>query len=379
MKVLILNGLLNYTLVLLLLLQLTVLFNEQSITKPFVIGEVIKNKETAIIRVGELLKGKSDSEGLASYIRSLEPVWSVLPRAKSARLIRNLLDLLDALAVGTQKSTVKELEMKLCLELVEWTGRDKRAFLKQTLELRLASLYLDNRMYTEALSLVGTLLRELKRMEDKLTLVEVHLLECRIYFQLRNGPKAKAALTAARSNANSIYCPPLLQAALDMQSALVYADEGDFKTASSYFIETIDSYSSQDDPRGAIALKYLLLCKIMLGQAGELDAVAGGKLAQRYSIGPEVAAMKAVGAAHANKSLQEFETALASYPEQLGTDMLIHAHFQSLYDQLLQQNLLCIIAPYSKVQLAFIASSIGLPVSVIESKYLYIDLFLIFL
>jgi 26S proteasome regulatory subunit N6 len=278
------------------------------------------------------------------------------------------LDLLDLLAIGAQKSAIKELEMKLCLDLVEWSGRDKRAFLKQTLELRLASLYLDNRMYTEALALVGTLLRELKRMEDKLTLVEVHLLECRIYFQLRNGPKAKAALTAARSNANSIYCPPLLQAALDMQSALVYADEGDFKTASSYFIETIDSYSSQDDPRGAIALKYLLLCKIMLGQAGDLDAVAGGKLAQKYSIGPEVAAMKAVGAAHANKSLQEFETALASYPEQLGTDMLIHAHFQSLYDQLLQQNLLCIIAPYSKVQLAFIASSIGLPVPVIESK-----------
>jgi hypothetical protein len=32
----------------------------------------------------------------------------------------------------------------------------------------------------------------------------------------------------------------------------------------SYFYETLEGYSSQDDPRAILSLKYMLLCKIML-------------------------------------------------------------------------------------------------------------------
>lgn len=32
----------------------------------------------------------------------------------------------------------------------------------------------------------------------------------------------------------------------------------------SYFYETLEGYSSQDDPKAILALKYMLLCKIML-------------------------------------------------------------------------------------------------------------------
>jgi 26S proteasome regulatory subunit N6 len=182
---------------------------------------------------------------------------SSVAKAKTAKILKTLLDFFPS-------GTSDPLQVETVKQLIRWAEDDKRIYLRQSLETRLIALYLQNLMYSDALTLISTLLRELKRLDDKLLLVEVHLLESRVYHSLRNLPKSRASLTSARSTANSIYCPSLLQGSLDLQSGILHADDKDFKTAYSYFYECFESFSSQDDPRAVSGLKYMLMCKIML-------------------------------------------------------------------------------------------------------------------
>ncbi|GAB5592580.1 26S proteasome regulatory subunit rpn6 [Umbelopsis nana] len=322
---------------------------------------VLREQEGALVSLGELYRDLQHPQELATLIRSSRAFMSSIAKAKTAKLIRTLIDFFSTIP------NCLPLQIEVCRENIEWAQNEKRIFLKQSLETRLVSLYLDNKMYHQALDLIAQLLKELKRLDDKMMLVEVQLLESRVCHALRNIPKSRAALTSARTSANAIYCPPLLQAALDMQSGILHAEEKDYKTAYSYFYETFEGYSSQDDSKAVLALKYMLLCKIMLNLTDDVHAIITGKVALKYA-GSEVEAMKAVANAHQNRSLQEFETALATYPNELNNDPIIRSQLASLYDTLLEQNLVRIIEPFSRVEISHVAAMVKLPTQQVETK-----------
>ena len=56
---------------------------------------------------------------------------------------------------------------------------------------------LDTQQYKPALALIESLLTELKRLDDKLVLTEVHLLESRVYRGVGNLAKAEVRYDAA--------------------------------------------------------------------------------------------------------------------------------------------------------------------------------------
>jgi hypothetical protein len=379
--------------------------------------------------------------------------------------VRTLIDL-----VARIPNTIN-LQIELCQESIEWAKGEQRTFLRQRIEARLASLYLHSPFvcsvarlfllfihlfiihyyyywcltrgsadryletdgYTQALRLLTTLLREVKRFDDKPLLVEIQLTESKVQHKLRNLSKSRASLTAARTAANAIYCPPLLQAEIDTMSGTLHAEEKDYKTAYSYFYEAFEGYNSITAEsafvaRGAIsALKYMLLCKIMLNSVSDVNQIISGKMGLKYA-GTEMEAMRAVANAHKQRSLQAFSEAKTTYANgtvrrvlcvcrsppklclvfffclfvvfcfvlycflfctvlffawgvavltspgwhrttELTKDPIIDTHLSELEDTLLEQNLCRIIEPFSCVEIAHVAKIIDLPIHSVEKKY----------
>ncbi|UYV60487.1 PSMD11 [Cordylochernes scorpioides] len=336
--------------------------NSTNTTDGLIDENEVSLKEQSILELGQLLSRTGRAEELGALIKSTRPFLSHISKAKAAKLVRALVDMFLDMEASTG------LEAELCTECIEWAKMEKRTFLRQSLEARLVGLYYDTHKYSEALQLGGSLLKELKKLDDKNLLVEVQLLESKVYHALNNLPKARAALTSARTTANAIYCPPKLQAALDLQSGILHAaDERDFKTAFSYFYEAFEGYDSIDSPRAITALKYMLLSKIMLNMPEDVHSIILGKLALRYA-GREVEAMKAIAEASSKRSLADFQKALAEYRRELAEDPIVQSHLDALYDNMLEQNLCRIIEPYSRVQVAHIADTIHLPLDTVEQK-----------
>jgi len=324
--------------------------------------EGVRNKEQAILELGELFAQTKQADELAGLIKFSRPFLGSVSKAKAAKMVRQLVDRFLDMEAGTGK------EVDLCKECIDWAKDEKRTFLRQALEARLLALYFDVARYEDALALGSILLRELKKLDDKLLLVEVQLLESRVYHALGNLPKARAALTSGRTTANGIYCPPKLQAALDQQSGVLHAaEEKDFKTAFSYFYEAFEGYDSISHAKAITSLKYMLLSKIMLNNADDVHSIVSGKLALRYT-GAEVEAMKSIANASKKRSLADFQKTLVEYKPQLMDDAIVRSHLDFLYDQLLEQNLCKIIEPFSKVQVEHVATLIKLPLDVVEKK-----------
>ncbi|CAD6957010.1 unnamed protein product [Tilletia controversa] len=323
--------------------------------------DALKLKEGALLKLGQVHRDTKDAEALADVVRKSRALMAAGAKAKTAKLIRTLIDYFSDIPDS------KQLQIDVTKENVAWAKGEKRIFLKQSLETRLIGLLYENKNYREALPLINDLLRELKKLDDKMILTEVHLLESRVNHAISNFPKAKAALTSARTSANAIYCPPTLQAQLDLQSGVLHAEDKDYTTGYSYFFEALEGFAAQEDPRAPSALKYMLLCKIMLNLPDDISSIIQGKLALKYA-GRDVEAMKAVAKAHEDRSLEDFEKALRDYKDELSNDPIIRNHLAALYDTLLEQNLLRIIEPYNRVEIAFIAESVRQPVREVEQK-----------
>jgi len=328
--------------------------------------------EKELTAVARLYSNEGNAEKIKELLALAKPLFPQMSKAKTAKIVHKLVDF-----VGRIPGVVEQ-QIALCEECIEWAKETQRTFLRQKIESKLATCYLQIGSYDNALKLLERLLIEVKKFDDKLLLVEVELIESHTHFTLLNIPKAKAALTASRTAANAIYCPPKLQGKIDTMSALLHAEEKDFKTAFSYFYEAFESYNTMVNnlkitDRGLEedaleALKYMLLCKIMLNSLTDVNHILANKASLRYE-GRVLDSMRALANAHDKRSLDAFRSAKEEYKDVLTeNDPVMARHLLGLEDTMFEQNLKKIIEPFSCVEIQHVASLMEMDIMVVEKK-----------
>eukprot|EP00457_Paulinella_chromatophora_P006729 gb/GEZN01006748.1/.p1 GENE.gb/GEZN01006748.1/~~gb/GEZN01006748.1/.p1 ORF type:complete len:441 (+),score=81.47 gb/GEZN01006748.1/:131-1324(+) len=323
---------------------------------------VLKIKEDSIYSLGKIYVSQGNTEKLSSLLVEIRPFFQSLPKARTAKIVRTLIE-----QMGEPNIPIP-FQISVCEESIEWCVTEKRRFLKQRIQTRLCHLLYKAGKFKEALALVSKLIKEVKKFDDKLLLIEIHLIGSHVHHALQNLPKAKGELTAARTNANATNCPPSLQAKIDKQAGTLCADEQDFKTGFSYFFEAFEGYNTINDKAEAVlALKYMLLCKIMMDNPEEVQAIASGKSGLKYA-GPQIETIRDVAKAYKKRSIQDFENVYKQHPKELGEDPLIKRHLGDLKEKMLEANLIKLIEPFSRVQIPHVAKLIDLPVTLVEAK-----------
>lgn len=337
-------------------------------------------KERAVY---DLTRAYCKNEDYAAIVQFLESstFFQKVTKAKCAKVVRQVLDIVCSLA-----PTAYAMQQEICEKIILWCQREKRSFLRQRVEAKLAGIMFHQNLFNDALTLIDRLLGELKKLDDKQLLVETHLMESKIHFGLRNVPKAKAALTASRTCANAIYVAPNLQASIDTMSGTIHTEEGDYNTAHSYFLEAFEQLDQMNEKTQAIpCLKYMMLCRILDSLTKTLQLSAKGAIgadktapldvatlitsrqAVKYA-GRDLEAMTAIAKAATVRSLNDYEQVLKDYAAELQQDLLIKHHLHILQEQLLESNLIRIMEPYSCVELSHIATLMELPLPVVEKK-----------
>lgn len=357
----------------------------------------VRAKEQAIYSLTTLYVARAEGEALIALLSGIRDFFSFLPKAKATRMVSKIFENIVLCGVPLDQ------QKKVCDETIEWTRQEKRTFLRHRLQLRLAEVQFELRDPRTALMTLVALLREVRRLDDRALLLDIHLLESKIYYSIRNSSKARASLVSARTTANSIYCPPLAQAEIDLQSGVLHTEEHDYKTAFSYLFEAFEGFHQLGNQAQLArkALHYMVLAKIFSDNVDELQTVLASKNVLEYA-GEDMVILRGIADAYVRQDTHAFNQVLSraaasasSSPDQqpatrrnsnnmgepgttnatpadsaaaLLRDEVIGRQLREMYDTLVERHLLKVIRPYNRVQIAFLASLLQLDPAPVEAR-----------
>ena len=298
-----------------------------------------------------------ENNDLKSYFKLISQIKEI--KNTNNTFLVKLTDKLIA-KLKKRKDLLNEI-VNIAEEITKFCDKTNNISMKSKIQTRLAEVYYIHENYSKALDICNKVIFDLKRYEDNLGLIQLLLLESKIYYATNGISKAKASLTSVKTLITKVYVEPKLQANIDMHAGILAAYEKDFNLAYSYFFEAFDVYNIPNKKRrnkGLRAFQYMILCKIVGGHIEEVNNVVLSKQGKDY-YGPEVEALRSIESAVKEKSIKLLEDNIEKNKKYF-TDRVINYHISNLHNDLLEKNLIKIIKPYSVVEIDFVAKSIGL-------------------
>ena len=298
-----------------------------------------------------------ENNDLKSYFKLISQIKEI--KNTNNTFLVKLTDKLIA-KLKKRKDLLNEI-VNISEEITKFCDQTNNISMKSKIQTRLAEVYYIHENYSKALDICNKVIFDLKRYEDNLGLIQLLLLESKIYYATNGISKAKASLTSVKTLITKVYVEPKLQANIDMHAGILAAYEKDFNLAYSYFFEAFDVYNIPNKKRrnkGLRAFQYMILCKIVGGHIEEVNNVVLSKQGKDY-YGPEVEALRSIESAVKEKSIKLLEDNIEKNKKYF-TDKVINYHIRNLHNDLLEKNLIKIIKPYSVVEIDFVAKSIGL-------------------
>jgi 26S proteasome regulatory subunit N6 len=321
--------------------------------------QVKQSKYYQIIRwaIGHLSEKYRESQDLKSYFKLISEIKEI-KNTNNTFLVK----LIDKL-IGKLKKRKDLLDdiVKTIEEITQFCDKTSNISMKSRIQTRLAEIYFIHEHYAKSLEICNKVIFDLKRYEDNLGLIQLLLLESKVYYATNGISKSKAALTSVKTLVTKVYVEPKLQANIDLHAGILAAHEKDFNLAYSYFYEAFDVYNIPTQRKKNKALKafqYMILSKIVGDHLDEVNNVVLSKQGKNY-YGKEVEALRSIESAIREKSIKLLEDNIEKNKEYF-KDPIIKYHITNLHNDLLEKNLIKIIKPYSVVEIEFVAKSIGL-------------------
>jgi 26S proteasome regulatory subunit N6 len=304
--------------------------------------------------------------------KELKSYFNLISQIKEIKNTNNtfLVKLTDKLISKLKKR--KELLndiVNICQEITKFCDETNNISMKSKIQIRLAEVYFINENYSKALEICNKVIYDLKRYEDNLGLIQLLLLESKIYYATNGISKAKASLTSVKTLVTKVYVEPKLQANIDMHAGILAAYEKDFNLAYSYFFEAFDVFNiptQKKRNKGLRAFQYMILCKIVGGHLDEVNNVILSKQGKDY-YGPEIEALRSIEIAMKEKSIKLLKENFEKN-KQYFQDKVVQYHLNNVRTDLLEKNLIKIIKPYSVVEIDFVAKCIGLSYDDVNNK-----------
>ncbi|CAD5126805.1 unnamed protein product [Dimorphilus gyrociliatus] len=285
------------------------------------------------------------------------------PQHNSDKLIKILLQSLFE-EQNLKKSSKDEI-LEFLKKLKKYLKKHKRKFICNEVKIKICELLMLNKNYRKCLRVTKKLVKKLKKIDDKIKLITLYVIESKVYYSIKNSSKAKSALTSARALALGLYNPKIMSE-IDMRSGMYSCDDRSYLAATAYFLEALDISKDYKNNEYLKCLSYLILCKIILKKFEEINGIFENKN-YRICINEKIIEfMMKIKKSCENKNLKSFNELLSENYEIL--DDFLKKHLEYLYDLTLNANILKIVKPYSQLKIQFIADKLNFDKSLVENK-----------